>query len=107
MVFQDILNYIYISKKIVLKAMNFGFFRDAESPDSLSWARSKNPECPKIPGIGIGILKALKNPECEIPKSRRSEFGFENPEKIPSEKFRKSHFKCRDFFKFRDFNTRD
>ena len=38
------------------------------------------------------ILKPLKNPECKIPKipkSRGSGLGFENPEKIPSEKSRK------------------
>ena len=67
-------------------------------------SREKNPENPKIPGIGIGILKPLKNPE-KIPraKSRKSrnpgdrdrdlkipKKSRENPEKIPSEKSRKS-----------------
>ena len=62
-------------------------------------SRKKNPENPKIPGIGIGILKPLKNPE-KIPsaKSQKSrnpgdrdrdlkipKKSRENPEKIPSE----------------------
>ena len=53
--------------------------------DFLFWAKSKNPENSKIPGIEIGILKPLKNPEkissAKSRKSRESGWGFENPEK--------------------------
>ena len=52
-----------------------GFFRDPNFRDFLFWARSKNRENPEIPGIGIGILKPLKNPE-----------------KIPSANFLKSRY---------------
>ena len=46
-----------------------GIFRDPESwsgsfrDRDLFWAKSKNPENPEIPGIGIGISKLIKNPE--------------------------------------------
>ena len=57
----------------------------------LFWARSKNPENPEIPGIGIGILKPLKRPECKIPKIPKSRgSGSRKRSKIPSEKSRKS-----------------
>ena len=48
------------------------WLRDGIFRNFLFWARSKNPENSKIPGIGIGILKPLKNPE----KSRK-----QNPQK--------------------------
>ena len=45
------------------------------------WARSKNLENPEIPGVKIGIWKALKKPEGKkIPNPRDKNLGDENPE---------------------------
>ena len=54
------------------------FFRDPESRSSIPRTRdrdfvfrvrSKNPEIPPIPGIGIGIWKSRKNPEVKSPEN--------------------------------------
>ena len=42
-------------------------------PDLLFWARSKNPE---IPGIGSGFENPEKNPSEKFRKTSRSEFIF-------------------------------
>ena len=61
----------------------------------------KNSENPDIPGIGIGILKPLKNPETQNPEKYRVQ-NLENPE-IPGIMIEiwKSGKK---FFDFRDFS---
>ena len=87
-----------------------------EDRDFSFLAISKNPRNPKIPGIGIGIWKSRKDPECQIPKSRTlgsglksRGSGFENNEiiprkswKIPSGKSQKSRYPGNRNLFFRD-----
>ena len=76
------------------------FFRGIRDRDFLLWARSKNPENPKIPGIGIFYF-GLDRKIPKIPKSLGSGSGFENPEKFQVKNPENPEISDQDLF-FRD-----